>query len=382
MDYPTEKLGGIQEPLSAAGGERVRPRPRRYSQRFKIRAVKLVIDEGVSVAQVARELGISRSSVRRWKRDLREAVTPPRPPVLEPAPAVRDDRQAILAGHLDELQVICRETAGPERKKSFLQGLALDHWERALLRSAFGPVEQRSYLARLVAQGTALRAKVLEEIERLDGGEPLFEELIANAAVGLALIEEMQEAIDHLIGVGQISQAKRLTGFRTKIRQPIFRIVDRIGREGLEKAQAISQAMITVVPADEMAVSEKTARPPSPRRLPTKRLPARPPQQVDRRRPLLIALAASLFAALLIGLPQLGNKSTPAELSGAAAREVTIRRPFVRPAVITPEVGPVSLKDISLPDRRRLLRQIDAAATNAPSDEPETLSGRTRDVGR
>jgi len=43
---------------------------RKHSREFKIEAVRLVTDKGLTVAQVARDLGIDRSLLGKWKQDL------------------------------------------------------------------------------------------------------------------------------------------------------------------------------------------------------------------------------------------------------------------------------------------------------------------------
>jgi len=43
---------------------------RKYSQEFKIEAVRMITERGMSVLQVARDLGIDRSLLDRWQRRL------------------------------------------------------------------------------------------------------------------------------------------------------------------------------------------------------------------------------------------------------------------------------------------------------------------------
>ena len=43
-----------------------------YSNEFKIQAVKRVVDDGVSSAQVARELGININTLREWVKRYKE----------------------------------------------------------------------------------------------------------------------------------------------------------------------------------------------------------------------------------------------------------------------------------------------------------------------
>jgi transposase len=52
---------------------RVDMRRRKFSREFKIEAVRLVTDRGVAVAQVARDLDVAESVLRRWMRELAAA---------------------------------------------------------------------------------------------------------------------------------------------------------------------------------------------------------------------------------------------------------------------------------------------------------------------
>ena len=42
---------------------------RRYSREYKVEAVRLVTERGVSVAQAARDLGLHANSLRKWVQD-------------------------------------------------------------------------------------------------------------------------------------------------------------------------------------------------------------------------------------------------------------------------------------------------------------------------
>jgi transposase len=67
-----------------AGGDRKPPRTRAYPVEFRLRIVKLFLEEGYSVALISEEFGISHHSIRRWVRAYRrggvDGLTPkPRP---------------------------------------------------------------------------------------------------------------------------------------------------------------------------------------------------------------------------------------------------------------------------------------------------------------
>jgi transposase len=68
MIYHREKKMGS----SHQEGKEVKPR-RRHSKEFKQEAVRLSQQPGISVALIANDLGISRSMLSTWARNLREA---------------------------------------------------------------------------------------------------------------------------------------------------------------------------------------------------------------------------------------------------------------------------------------------------------------------
>ena len=45
---------------------------RRHTAEFKLEAVRLVTEKGISVSQAARDLGVDRSLLGKWKRELAE----------------------------------------------------------------------------------------------------------------------------------------------------------------------------------------------------------------------------------------------------------------------------------------------------------------------
>jgi transposase len=49
---------------------------RQYTQEFKDSAVKLVTEQGCSLAEASRNLGINTTQLRRWKNALEELSTP------------------------------------------------------------------------------------------------------------------------------------------------------------------------------------------------------------------------------------------------------------------------------------------------------------------
>ena len=52
---------------------------RKYTKEFKLEAVRLTEQEGRTVADVARELGIPRNNLYNWRAQLRDAIEEPFP---------------------------------------------------------------------------------------------------------------------------------------------------------------------------------------------------------------------------------------------------------------------------------------------------------------
>lgn len=45
---------------------------RSYSREFKVQAVKMITEQGLSIREVSRDLGVSDTVIRNWKRKLAE----------------------------------------------------------------------------------------------------------------------------------------------------------------------------------------------------------------------------------------------------------------------------------------------------------------------
>ncbi len=71
---------------------------RRYSDEFKADAVKLMEEQGYSVAEASRRLGIDRSVLARWRREASEL------PQRSDKPDREDDRDAELRRLREEVR--------------------------------------------------------------------------------------------------------------------------------------------------------------------------------------------------------------------------------------------------------------------------------------
>lgn len=305
----------------------------------------------------------------------------------EPNPS-RTEREERLRPYLEELSLCQRQGQADGAAVSlppWAEALALDPWEKNILeRGSNGPSGQSFAWSSLVLEGTALRAKCRSELGRLKTDSPdekqsdpdLHRELTTDAAVGLAIMEEIQRAINTMVLAGQIEQARKLTGFRGRVNQSLCRIKELIGKEALAQAEALSVHMLapqaeprTLSTARLEEVAEQS--PPRPRQRPpqartsarTER-PVRNPVSTLLRNPVFwiitVVVAGSILAGWLVRqeppLPELKRadfRSIP-EIS-----KVMVQSPHVYLTVDSVRWGALS------PDQRRQLVDIVAETARA-----------------
>ena len=86
-------------------------RRRQYTDEFKEEAVKLVLEEGMRICQVARDLGISESVLGRWVKLAREAQG-------------TADEQALEISEREELERLRQEVAILRKERAILKKAA------------------------------------------------------------------------------------------------------------------------------------------------------------------------------------------------------------------------------------------------------------------
>jgi transposase len=84
-----------------------------YTREFKVEAVRLVVEEERPLAQVARELGIARNLLQRWKREVEGAGA------TEAFPG-----NGKLTSHDEEIRRLRRELEQVRRERDFLKKAA------------------------------------------------------------------------------------------------------------------------------------------------------------------------------------------------------------------------------------------------------------------
>ena len=83
---------------------------KRYTKQFKEEAIQLVNQEGVSLTQIARDLGINASMLRRWRKEVG----------IQGLTAFRGHGYA----HDDEVAKLKRELGRVKRERDFLKDAA------------------------------------------------------------------------------------------------------------------------------------------------------------------------------------------------------------------------------------------------------------------
>lgn len=239
------------------------------------------------------------------------------------------DRQSTLAPFLERL-----EGEPPPLHPS----IALDKWEQSALDDALSANGNGKRYSALLIEGVAFQTKYYSELDEqeteeftsADSREKTREDLVVNAAIGLALMDEMQRVVDTMVLSGSMGEAKKLTGFRNKLSQIVHEIKARVGAEGYDEAEELSRGMVSPpeaakkaaapveIDSDEAcavrpgALVEKDEGPPKPIKLNRNahvRLGKPVEEQQSHFKKLLVVFAVSVAAWMILVMP--GALETP-----------------------------------------------------------------------
>jgi hypothetical protein len=165
-----------------------------------------------------------------------------------------DERRTTLAPYLEQLG------GADDGPPPLHPAITLDAWElttleEALDREQAGAAHWPALLAESIAFQTKYHAD-LEELEEEEYTSPdrlerQRQQWTVSAAIGLALMEDIQRVIDTTILAGNMSEAKRLTGFRNKLAQTVKEIKERIGAEAFSDAESMHFEMLSPSEARE-----------------------------------------------------------------------------------------------------------------------------------
>jgi hypothetical protein len=302
--------------------------------------------------------------------------TRPDPDIRELAFAV-GERQEVLAPLLAQLGFgdDPKETVD-EIPSEFCVGehiVELDSWERSSLRKfPEGEDAKGRPWPALLAEGIAFKTKCLEQAGRMEENGATSPEqragsidaLITDAAIGIALVEEIQLSIDGLVRDAETGVAKRLTELRKAIFQDVTAIRDSIGREASAKAERKAEAMM--LPGLQQGVpafyEEDSERPDRGRATGRMIYRATVEQHKSKVIPLLIALAFSAIA--WIAIDEKRPRYTPPP-------ELTLDQFSYLPSVQSVQARPPSLyvtldrsrwQEMPTRDRRAVLNEISRIA--------------------
>jgi len=331
-------------------------------------------------------------------------------------------RHEALSAYLEALGL--DYGGGPRRVPDCLKlegrTLTVESWERAIIEHSLNHPEDRSRpWAPLLAEGLAFRAKCLcggrdsvahvtatggarladavgpevaaEPVEATAAADATgeTEQLITDAAVGLALLREMQLAVDQLVVAGEASEAKKLTGFRNRVAEAVRQIKEQLGDDAYERAENKSEGMVAPPIAEPLASHSQGQLPASASAAQhLKRGPARRGKAIDagrspgvRNKVLLLATLVAVWAVVF--LPRLVKQPIPVlepvdfgQVPGIAA--VTARPPslFVR-------VDDLVWTQLSAEERRDLVEHVGRIAEGAGYNGAQfLLVGRGQPVAR
>jgi len=289
------------------------------------------------------------------------------------------ERMLAIAPYIERLEDQCAGwSPGGKRPPELSGSLDLNPWElQALHRGLEADPGEHGDWERLLAEGVALQARYVDDLALLEQDVALTPEeldvahapLLRTAAVGIALLEELQRVIDAMILGGKMGEAKRLSSFRGKLSSSVAEIRDRVGDQAFAEAETTAAEMIA-------PVAEHPARRPS-----LEELDEEPPRQIrldrhagkvsgfevvdpprDRIKPLLTIFALAFVAWLVLVLPRAWKTEIPA----LEAREVTtspvVEQVLVRPPSLFLIVDEAAWSAMPVESREALVRQVGGKA--------------------
>jgi hypothetical protein len=293
------------------------------------------------------------------------------------------ERRIALAPYVDFL--ISSVGTNPESPPEGISnsGLELERWEMdAVMKGAHGARSGGNGWEALLAEGVALHAKFLSETDRMETEEPLPPEqweqirtqLIWTGAIALALMEELQRAVDAMVLSGGMKQAKKLSSFRNKLSRLSGQIEERVGEKAFRQAAALAGEL--VAPAEPLTpvpprLQEQDEGPPLPARF-ERHTSAGAVQHVEvvekrpaKAKPLLIAFATVLVLWMVIVAPRLFKSEIPTLTRDEVAFSPAIKSVIARPPSLYLVVDGAAWEGMPTDQREDLVRQVGKTAEDA-----------------
>jgi len=283
-------------------------------------------------------------------------------------------RREALAMHIDQIEEIHR--TGTDLEEA-LAGIELDAWE--LEQLSRGLNGSSSLWSDLITEGVAFRNKCQTDLGWGPGMQQLsiaelndFREiLIADASLGIALLEETQRAVNQLIRGGEMDVVKKLTGFRNKLSRNVNELKGTIGEKGFDEATSASEDLIA--PEEEASWTEREARTSTPTR-PTQRPAAgrivfkqerATPAGKGHTKPLMMLLGLSVVVWGVFILPKLQVKTTQTLTLDDISPKTEIRYVVAKPPSLFVELNSYAWRELSDPQRLALIDEVGKTAAAA-----------------
>jgi len=299
----------------------------------------------------------------------------------EPSEQTRKRREQ-LALYLDQLEDARR--SGGNLRDAF-NGIELDGWELSQLEA--GLSDEVNRWQSLIAEGVAFRNKYETDLGWAPKDEsPSYGEiadfrrlLITDTALGLALLEETQQAVNQLILSGEVDEAKHLTTFRNKIGQSVKELKTRVGDDAYSKAEGMGEEFVTPseLAAWAAAKSGSHFKPNSGRRRGRRQsnwpLGAGKPvefkkddeEKNSRVKPLLIVLAVLVVIWFAFVLPRQGVGTLPKLTVSEVSPRAEIRQVVAKPPSLFVELDSQGWSALSKPERLALVEDVGKTAMAA-----------------
>lgn len=232
---------------------------------------------------------------------------------------------------------------------------------------------------RRLAECVAFQARYLTHLSRIEDEPPLAPrelaalraELLTDAAVGLALQEELQRDVDNLVAVGNLDDAKKLTSFRHKIGQSVGRLKEIVGEEGFRAAEARAAEMVLPAPKQPrlrraVGSGEADELPQQYRREmaygPVRHLEAVPKNRV---KPLLLVLAAVAIVGGIVWGATRGVEGPPPVPEEIFLQIEGVRKVAVRPPSLFVTVDADRWQELSSSKRKEMVNKVGEIASRS-----------------
>lgn len=292
------------------------------------------------------------------------------------------ERRVALAPYVDFL--ISSVGANPEEPPEAIAncGLELERWEMdAVMRGVHGARSGGNGWEASLAEGVALHAKFLSEIAQIETEEPLPPEqwkqvrtqLIWTGAIALALMDEIQFAVDAMVLSGNVKQAKKVSAFRNKLSRLSGQIEERVGEKAYRQAASLAKEL--VAPAEALTpapprLKEEAEGPPLPARYEHQtRVSAvqhiEIKESTSRTKPLLIAFASVIVLWMVLVAPRFLRSELPTLTKGELAFSPAIQTVTARPPSLFLVVDGAAWEGMPSDQREELVREVGRTAEAA-----------------